>query len=268
MTHNQDAKPIYQKKAVWIAAAIVAIAAILITSLWQKPNVLPDIPVAEIDDEVPDFSEFERVQDKKSAFFQYLLPVVEQQNEYILSLRLIVKSMFEEFKQTGELSPLQQERLAWLVEEYNIDQELPLAQQFEVLLMRVDIIPAELALVQAANESAWGTSRFARNGYNFYGLWCFKKGCGFVPKRRNDDAAHEVAKFDDLSRATYVYLRNLNRHPAYKHLREIRRTLRENQQEITAIALSEGLMRYSERGEDYIDELQHMIRINQEYIGV
>ena len=34
-------------------------------------------------------------------------------------------------------------------------------------LRRVDIIQKELALMQAANESAWGTSRFARIGLNF-----------------------------------------------------------------------------------------------------
>ncbi|WP_352256125.1 glucosaminidase domain-containing protein, partial [Pseudoalteromonas sp. 19-MNA-CIBAN-0066] len=43
-------------------------------------------------------------------------------------------------------------------------------------LRRVDIIPKELALMQAANESAWGTSRFARIGLNFFGQWCYTKG--------------------------------------------------------------------------------------------
>ena len=43
--------------------------------------------------------------------------------------------------------------------------------------------------MQAANESAWGTSRFARIGLNFFGQWCYSKGCGMVPKRRNTGAA-------------------------------------------------------------------------------
>jgi Bax protein len=101
-----------------------------------------------------------------------------------------------------------------------------------------------------------------------FGLWCFRKGCGFVPKQRIEGAQHEVAKFPNLARATYTYMRNLNRHNAYKSLRDIRSTLRQHERPISGVALSEGLMQYSERGEDYIDELQQMIRVNQEYISL
>jgi len=37
------------------------------------------------------------------------------------------------------------------------------------LLRRVDIIPPPLLISQAANESAWGTSRFAKLGNNLFG---------------------------------------------------------------------------------------------------
>ena len=102
---------------------------------------------------------------------------------------------------------------------------------------------------------------------NFFGLWCFSKGCGFVPNRRNDGASHEVAKFDSLSRATYTYMRNLNRHDAYADLREIRSRLRANQIPITGVALAEGLMNYSERGAAYVEELQTMILFNEEFLS-
>lgn len=92
------------------------------------------------------------------------------------------------------------------------------------------------------------------------------KGCGFVPGKRNAGATHEVAKFPSLSRATYTYMRNLNRHDAYTDLREIRERLRANQIPITGVALAEGLMNYSERGAAYVDELQTMIRFNQEFL--
>ena len=137
----------------------------------------------------------------------------------------------------------------------------------QMLLQKIDVLPVELVLVQAANESAWGTSRFARKGYNFFGLWCFTKGCGFVPNRRNDDASHEVAKFENLSQATYTYMRNLNRHDAYKDLREIRSRLRANQIAISGVALAEGLMKYSERGAAYVEELQNMIKYNEEFLS-
>ena len=159
------------------------------------------------------------------------------------------------------------ERLTWLEEEYRVKSTQPLKVKLPALLQKIDVLPVELVLVQAANESAWGTSRFARKGYNFFGLWCFSKGCGFVPNRRNEGASHEVAKFDSLSRATYTYMRNLNRHDAYADLREIRSRLRANQIPITGVALAEGLMNYSERGAAYVEELQTMIRFNEEFLS-
>jgi Bax protein len=85
-----------------------------------------------------------------------------------------------------------------------------------------------------------------------------------VPKRRDDDAAHEVAKFNNLSKAMYTYMRNLNRHSAYREMRGIRKQLRNKMQPISAVALSEGLTKYSERGDDYVVELKQMIRFNRE----
>ena len=44
------------------------------------------------------------------------------------------------------------------------------------LMLRVDVLPVSLALAQAANESAWGTSRFALQGNNIFGQWCYEPG--------------------------------------------------------------------------------------------
>lgn len=215
---------------------------------------------------VPDFSTIENVVDKKQAFFEYLAPAVQAQNAYILELREIVQAYRSLEMADESLSSSQQENLAWLLQEYRVNSDQTTDDKYEELLRKIDIIPLELVLVQTANESAWGTSRFARDGYNFFGLWCFKKGCGFVPNRRNEGAKHEVAKFDDLSSAMYSYMRNLNRHEAYRELRLIREKRRNNQQNISANALVEGLSKYSERGEEYIQELQQMIKINKDLI--
>ena len=166
-----------------------------------------------------------------------------------------------------ELHASDEENLNALAEQYKVNVTSWSVESIDKLLMSVDVIPQELVLVQAANESAWGTSRFARKGYNFFGLWCFQKGCGFVPSRRNEGAEHEVAKFKDLPQAVSTYLTNLNRHPAYARLRDIRHQLRDKQQPVTAEALADGLMSYSERGQAYIDELNDMIRINRVYIS-
>ncbi|MCW8108390.1 glucosaminidase domain-containing protein [Alteromonas ponticola] len=258
----------------WETLKIVLIAigvlVIVVFNAWlftdKEPDLL-DVPETEqAEKPVPDFSSFENVNKRKAAFYQYLKPEIEKQNEYLLTLRHYVQTLKRQVSSGHEVAAKDSERLSWLAKEYRITKDLSLPQQLDALLLKIDILPVDLVMAQAANESAWGTSRFAQQGYNFFGLWCFKRGCGFVPSERNDGAAHEVAKFPNLSRATYTYMRNLNRHYAYKELRQIRATLRNNQMPITGYALAEGLLNYSERGAAYVEELQSMINFNQEYM--
>ena len=248
-----------------IPATFVLIAVVVTVILFQPtPSIVQEIPQIEAADEpVPNFKQFTDVKDKKKAFFDYLKPAIAAQNEYYQETRRFIQGMYAKHIANEEISEFQMNELVWLMDEYRVDQNQSLNERFDELLRKVDIIPMDLVLVQSANESAWGTSRFATEGYNFFGLWCFVKNCGFVPKRRDSDAAHEVAKFDDLSSAVYVYMRNLNRHPAYSELRIIRERLRENQERISGTRLAEGLSKYSERGHEYIEELQAMIRVNK-----
>ena len=64
---------------------------------------------------------------------------------------------------------------------------------------------------------------------------------------------------------------NVNRNNAYKALREIRYQRHLNDQSLTdtdaAMALTNGLLKYSERGEAYVNDLQSMIRHNQQFWG-
>ncbi len=229
----------------------------------DEPVVTLDIPIPEGQTgPLPNFSEFTNVVEKKKAFFSYLLPEIERQNALVMQERIYVETLAAK----SSRSKTDVEKLSRLYEKYKIDDALDDEAKLKLLLRRIDIIPAELVLVQAANESAWGTSRFAQQGYNFFGMWCFKKGCGFVPKQRNDGAIHEVAKFNSIGQAVSRYIRNLNRHPAYKELRDIRYTLRNSNQPISAEKLAKGLIRYSERGQEYIDELLSMINHNKKYM--
>jgi Bax protein len=58
-------------------------------------------------------------------------------------------------------------------------------------------------------------------------------------------------------------MRNINTHGAYLDLRLLREQKRLNNADILARDLITGLSSYSERGEDYIEELRAMIRINR-----
>ncbi len=130
------------------------------------------------------------------------------------------------------------------------------------LLERVDTIPYSLVLAQSANESAWGTSRFARKGNNFFGQWCFTKGCGIVPSRRDAGSRHEVAIFKSARFSVRAYLKNINTGRVYAGLRKIRAKQRTDGVPLDATALAGGLLKYSERGKAYVKEIRSMIRTN------
>ena len=145
------------------------------------------------------------------------------------------------------------------MQNFSIDDD----DSWQALLKRVDVIPPSLVLAQAANESAWGTSRFAKSGFNYFGQWCFKKGCGIVPGKRDAGKEHEVAAFSSPRKSVGSYIRNLNSHPAYQSLRSIRIQLRSENKAITGIALAGGLSEYSARGSEYVEELRSIIRYNK-----
>lgn len=211
-------------------------------------------------DSTPDFSQYEAGDARKQAFFNYFLPLVVERNQEIIELRRTLT----DYRRQDRLRGSQLRTVREIAEEFGVESFDPESEgAWSTLMDRVDVIPPSLALAQGANESAWGTSRFAREGNNFYGEWCFVKGCGLVPQSRGDDEAHEVADFRSPRESVHRYMDNLNRHGAYEDLRRIRAEQRRNDETIRGLRLAEGLSRYSERGEAYIEEIQEMIRFNQ-----
>ena len=208
---------------------------------------------------LPDFSQYQDVRQKKTAFFDYMLPLVTESNRQTLEQR----AELELLAGKAELSAAERKKLSRFAREYGLKPDAENTQLLENLLLRVDKIPASLALSQAAIESAWGTSRFAVQGNNLFGQWCYKKGCGLVPLRRNAGSNHEVAKFASVANAVNAYMRNINSHRAYSDLRASRAQLRESQQQVTGHLLAEKLLHYPELREVYVHEVQAVIRINK-----
>ena len=120
-----------------------------------------------------------------------------------------------------------------------------------------------LALAQAAKESGWGTSRFAREANNLFGEWCFDPGCGLVPQNRRDGYRHEVEAFRTPADSVISYVRNLNTHDRYRSFRLERAKLRKAGIEVSGMLLAEELADYSEGRDDYIKDIKHLIRVNK-----
>lgn len=207
---------------------------------------------------LPDFSAFADVKEKKKAFFNYLLPKIQYANQEILKER----QWLTKLKGQSSIRQRDMNRMLALADKYEVSTLEP-NKVLSLLLEHVDIIPASLALAQAANESAWGTSRFAVQGNNLFGQWCYVKGCGLVPLKQVHGQHYEVAKFDSIQDSVISYMRNLNSQFSYKNLRVMRKNLRTDNQMITGLTLAEGLLSYSARRHHYIEEIQAMILHNQ-----
>lgn len=195
----------------------------------------------------PSFDSIESTVVRKEVFFNYLLPVIHKKNAEIVALRNAISN-----------NELNDNQLNDLAKKYRVE-----TPSKEELLKVIDILPPSLVLAQAANESDWGRSRFAKDFNNYFGIWCFTKGCGVIPKDRDEDATHEVASFNSLEDCIDYYVLNINRSYAYEDLRLMRKNQRENLQPITGALLAEGLGNYAFPGDEYIESIQTLINFNQ-----
>jgi Bax protein len=84
-----------------------------------------------------------------------------------------------------------------------------------------------------------------------------------VPKGRPAGQAYEVRSFATYRDSVIAYVHNLNTGDAYRELRGIREQERKRLSGPKGVELAEGLTRYSTRGEDYVQEIQSMIRFNK-----
>jgi Bax protein len=214
---------------------------------------------------LPDFAAIYDIPTKKRQFFAFIRPAIEDKNNELSKDRTKLLYWQGQISLGLGLTDDEQASLKSLIVTYRINKQASTLQQINDLLVRVDIIPTSLVLVQAANESAWGTSRFARIGLNFFGIWCYRTGCGMVPGGRNTGAKHEVAAFQSVDAAVSGYFNNINKHNAYQIFRTIRAELRAQDKPLDARILATGLLPYSERGADYVLDITDMLRHNQRY---
>jgi len=189
---------------------------------------------------------------KRELFIKIVLPLILDENNKILEDRKkLFKILGKNFNTVGER--------VWLkrrFKEYKIaDQDLA------KLKMRMDIIPVSIALAQAANESGWGTSRFALEGNALFGQWTWSKK-GISPKNKDPNQSHKVLQFQILKASVRAYKNNLNTHNAYQEFREARAKQRQNNDKINGLELAKYLENYAAIGDEYVVILEGIIETN------
>ncbi len=158
-----------------------------------------------------DLSLIEDTKEKKELFIKIVLPLILQENEKIEESRKKLFIILTKKSNTKE----ERNWLKWKFKEYKIKNS-----DISELKIRMDIVPASLAIAQAAIESGWGTSRFALEGNALYGQWTWSKK-GLKPLK-GDGTDHKVMHFKILSASIKAYKKNLNTHSGYAEFREAR----------------------------------------------
>jgi len=198
------------------------------------------------------------VEKKKSLFFKTVLPLVLQVNEEIRKDRARFDRVQAEMKSGKTLAAEDRLWLAAMADRYKVQRG-----DIDALSRRIDVIPPSLALAQAAEESGWGTSRFALEGNALFGQWIFGVSGHMTPKGRDNGKNHSIRAFPNLIDAVRAYARNLNTHRAYREFRDLRYKTRGAEADLSGRKLAGTLTRYSERGEKYVRSLRRIIDANR-----
>jgi uncharacterized FlgJ-related protein len=210
---------------------------------------------------------------KKEIFYRAMLPLILHANSMVLNRRAAFERVKEAVESGNDITIDDFELLrsaAVLMRVIDTEAAATLRPADEnimaivsELLYKVDIIPAGLALGQAAYESGYGTSRFAVEGNALFGQWTYG-GKGLIPEQQRKSLGdHRIAAFDWPFDSVRGYFINLMSHPAYEDFRRLRAEARAAGRPLTSMELADGLIRYSERGQEYVDTLKGMIRVNR-----
>ncbi len=143
------------------------------------------------------------------------------------------------------------EEIASLKKEYG-------ATSDEDLLARLKPHPISITLAQAAMESSWATSRFFNEANNIFGMWSTdpKQERIAAGQQREGNVTIWLRKFDTIDDSIKAYYDLISKAKAYAKLRKLR--LETNDPFI----ITQGLDKYSEIGQAYIDEINSVIRHN------
>lgn len=225
-----------------------------------RTNV-PRIYLATI---IASWADVESIAFKKSLFYRTMLPLILRVNELIEADRRQLLTLLAQKK----AAPLAPRHTAWLRElavAYKVIDPLHQGEladrHLATLQRRVDVIPVSMALAQAAYESGYASSRFAREGNALFGQW--RWGSGLLPaEQRGDLGDYRIADFDSPLDSMAAFARNLNTHQAYGDFRTLRRDLRRRNEPLDGYTLAAGLHQYSEKGEDYVETLRQLISQN------
>ncbi len=199
---------------------------------------------------------------KKEKFINSILPLVIAENHKILFDRSRIIEIQNFLNHNKTLTSIDQKFIEKIAAKYSI--KIINRHKVDIikdLLDHVDVIPNSIVLAQAANESGWGSSRFARDFNALFGQYTYDKNNGVEPYYREDGEKYLIKFFPSINHSIESYFQNINTHFAYYDFRQTRKYLRQNHQVLNPEILCKKLTTYA-KDSNYIQTIISIIKFN------
>jgi Bax protein len=196
---------------------------------------------------------------QKEEFIRYMKGLVDKSNEEIRKDREFITGFFTKAVPDA-FRGLNQQNVGYLIalrNKYGVENLFDRDEYYK----RIDVVPVSLAIAQAALESGWGKSRFAREANNLFGHWTYS-GVGLMPQNRLPGKTHMIRIFSSLQKSVNGYMLNLNTNIAYEDFRNRRLKARNEGKNYTGMEAAKTMIHYSELKGEYIKMVQEMIEQN------
>lgn len=190
-----------------------------------------------------------------SLFLRLVLPSYLRANADVRQAHNRLRELDAAHQSTGDLSQTESAWVDTLAQRYHAGAR-PL--NVRALMKRVDTVPVSMGLAQAADESGWGTSGFARTANALFGEHGGAPGTGNFTTTPGGHV--KVARFADIKAACAGYIFTINTTRAYARLRTLRLDARRAGKTPSGSVLVGQLDSYSARGEAYVKELRAIIK--------
>ena len=206
--------------------------------------------------------DFDYLDSNKKDFVKTVLPIIINENQNILMTRSFVKNLKNKLETFRTLENKEIRTLNDIAKNYNIQylkkHKLDLVNE---ILFNVDVIPNSIVLAQAAIESGWGSSRFAREHNALFGEYTYDTEKGVIPLNRDSGKTHLIKSFNSLDSSVKSYFNNINSHYAYREFRDIRKIMRDKNNFSDVNLLVEKLETYA-ADSNYVNTIRSVIEKN------
>jgi Bax protein len=193
--------------------------------------------------EIKKKKKFISVSIKKENFKKVLIPIITK----------VYIELEEKYKEVKKLLHTNSdiEYIDFLKKQYNVKTNVE-------LLQAIKPHPISIVLAQSAIESAWLTSRFAKEANNIFGVWSFNKNePRIAASSTRGEKVIYLKKYDSFLDAVRDYYKSIAKSWAYPQFRYLRTVTNDPH------LLIPHLKAYSEKGERYTNLLSRMIEYNK-----